>query len=494
MAHRFCAAWLRQRQWAKGTHERRGTLMPLSSRLFQGDAALEAAANDDSAHITPGAHGPHVEKIQTALNILDSAGLGADGRYDPATATAVLSYKTKRNIINRSYQTSADNIVGKMTMAKLDEEMRAQDTKPSARIIITPISPALNRYKAIPSDHLRITPSNSFVAGSSSPVASIRPPVFGIASVTIDPGQTADIDIKNGTGYHLALTEFHFATNSLSAVMLVPGVKDPITQFTLTVDSLQIKVKGIKWGSPVLFAQNFSKGPDFTDMLVVNVRDLRPDIFHKTDAHHHLPVQEPGEWNKVCEEAEKDPDLGITLTQLAKKKASPETVVGFARLALFFKPMANKHFEHYLTGAGATVNEDENIKNWIKADSNARTVIAKRIREKRRNNESNVRVMFTFQQLMFSDEDAQFSFGAIDKLEAAADFVMGTVDVWFEDTYEWHPPYSQYKPRCPDIGTPGAKRDSNFGHAALVQMKARTAKDFQMRGRASFPMKIFPGL
>jgi peptidoglycan hydrolase-like protein with peptidoglycan-binding domain len=93
--------------------------MPLSSRLFQGDAALEAAANDDSAHITPGARGPHVEKIQTALNILDSAGLGVDGRYGPATATAVLNYKTKRNIINRSYQTSADNIVGKMTMAKL---------------------------------------------------------------------------------------------------------------------------------------------------------------------------------------------------------------------------------------------------------------------------------------------------------------------------------------------------------------------------------------
>jgi hypothetical protein len=104
--------------------------------------------------------------------------------------------------------------------------------------------------------------------------------------------------------------------------------------------------------------------------------------------------------------------------------------------------------------------------------------------------------MFKFEQGMFSDGDAQFSFGAIDKLEAAADFVMGTVEVWFEDTYEWHPPYSQYtKPqRCPDIGTPGAKRDTNFGHAALVQMKTRGAKDFQMRGRASFPMNLFPGL
>jgi hypothetical protein len=46
--------------------------MPLSSELFQGDAALEAAANVDSGHIMQGARGPHVAKIQTALNALDA--------------------------------------------------------------------------------------------------------------------------------------------------------------------------------------------------------------------------------------------------------------------------------------------------------------------------------------------------------------------------------------------------------------------------------------
>jgi hypothetical protein len=473
--------------------------MALQSQLFRGEPKLEAAANIDSAHITPGARGTHVEKIQTALNVLDNAALGVDGAYGPATASAALNYKTKRNIINRSYQTSADNIVGKMTMAKLDEEMRAHETKASARIKITPISPPLNRNNAYPRLNFQIPASNALVAGSSSLVARnalVSLPVFGIASVTIDPGQTAHIDIKNGAGFHLTLTDFHFATGSPSAVMIVPGIKDPVTHFVLNVDSLRIQVRGIKWGSPILFAQNFNKGPESTNTLVVNVRDVRPDIFHPSDTHHHEPVKEPDEWNKVCEEAEKDPDLGFTLTNLAKNKASPETVVAFARLSLFAKPLANKHFEHYLNGAGATVNEDENIKNWIKGDTNARAVIAKEIRNKRRNNESNVRVMFKFEQGMFSDGDAQFSFGAIDKLEAAADFVMGTVEVWFEDTYEWHPPYSRYtKPqRCPDIGTPGAKRDTNFGHAALVQMKTRGAKDFEMRGRASFPMNIFPGL
>jgi hypothetical protein len=54
--------------------------MPLSSQLFQGDAALETAANVDSAHITPAPRGPRRED-QKALNILDNAGLAVDGAY-----------------------------------------------------------------------------------------------------------------------------------------------------------------------------------------------------------------------------------------------------------------------------------------------------------------------------------------------------------------------------------------------------------------------------
>src|SRR5262245_46179651 len=97
--------------------------MALQSQLFRGDAKLEAAAVSDPAHIVPGAKGEDVEKIQLALNVLDGAILDPDGDYGPATAAAVLAYKQKRGIINRSYQTQADNIVGKMTMAALDKEM-----------------------------------------------------------------------------------------------------------------------------------------------------------------------------------------------------------------------------------------------------------------------------------------------------------------------------------------------------------------------------------
>src|SRR6476659_9549307 len=101
--------------------------MGLQSNLFRGDPALEACLVSDPAHITPGAVGDHVAKIQTALIKLD--GLNIDPselsakRYGPSTAAAVLSFKQKRRIINFSYQTQADNIVGKMTIAALDREI-----------------------------------------------------------------------------------------------------------------------------------------------------------------------------------------------------------------------------------------------------------------------------------------------------------------------------------------------------------------------------------
>ena len=99
----------------------------LRSKLFHGDPKLEAAAVSDPAHVLPGATGPHVGKIQLALILLDAAVI-ADSEldsltYGDSTARAVLAYKRKRNIVNRSYQNQADNIVGKMTMASLDGEM-----------------------------------------------------------------------------------------------------------------------------------------------------------------------------------------------------------------------------------------------------------------------------------------------------------------------------------------------------------------------------------
>jgi|SRR5437762_10377138 hypothetical protein len=101
--------------------------MSLQSELFRGDTKLDAAAVSNPAHIVPGAVGEHVAKIQAALLKLD--GIVIDPvevtakRYGSSTANAVLSYKKKRSIINTSYQSQADNIVGIMTITALDKEM-----------------------------------------------------------------------------------------------------------------------------------------------------------------------------------------------------------------------------------------------------------------------------------------------------------------------------------------------------------------------------------
>lgn len=111
--------------------------MPLQSKPFRGDAALEACLLHDSKHITPGSKGNHVRKIQDALTVLDDAQIDpaeiASGNYGPFTAAAVLSYKTARNIVNHRYQRKADNIVGKMTIAAMDSEL-CQSEVPSPRI------------------------------------------------------------------------------------------------------------------------------------------------------------------------------------------------------------------------------------------------------------------------------------------------------------------------------------------------------------------------
>src|SRR4051812_47781977 len=99
--------------------------MALQSKLFRGDAKLEAAAVSDPAHVVPGSSGAHVVKIQQALIQLDGAGITADGAYGQGTAAAVSAFKTKRGILN--FEGKIDNIVGKKTMAALDAEMLAKE-------------------------------------------------------------------------------------------------------------------------------------------------------------------------------------------------------------------------------------------------------------------------------------------------------------------------------------------------------------------------------
>lgn len=471
--------------------------MPLSSKLFAGDPRLEAAANVDSAHIAAGARGVHIEKIQTALNILDNAGLTVDGVYGPATAKAVLNYKTKRKIINPSYQASADDIVGKMTVMTLDEEMRAYEAKPKPApdFQFVPIRPRANAVDAYPKLDFAMTKSKALVPIRANVLKSIK-------VVDLNPGEVAEIKFCQ-SGHRTYLISIGSATfgGEPLADMILPGTDGkPVNSFTAPAGTQEVPFKvraGVKWGTAIIYLSEWHPGisPKFEPGVLINIKDPRPRIWHPTDAHHHQPVSEPEVWHEVCEEEVKHYD-GIwdktnALYLLAVAKADPDTVVAAAAGALLFQPMAQWHYRYYLDGAGGVVNEDANLKDWIEGDDKARSVIAGQIRAARRGHESPVSVMFEFYKEKFGNRDARNSFGTIDNLEAKADWLLGTVEVWFEDTYEWHPVYPQYtKPTCPDPGV----RDTNFGHAAFVQMKRRGAKDYQMRGYASFPMRLFPGL
>ena len=467
--------------------------MPLLSQLFKGDPALEDAANRDAAHIVRGARGPHVEKIQQALNILDDAELQVDGIYGSATANAVLQYKRNRNIVNRSYQDTADDIVGRMTMAKLDEEMLAHENLPEGKIELIPISPQASYEKAYP--RLQVAPAKSKML-----VAFKINNVLPTDVVSIDIGQTAEIEVKNGKGYELEIS----LENALNprAKIVDPDSKELVRSIEITKNSMIVKVRGLTWGTETLtaFKPHLLGGSDF-EKLVIEVKDNRPNVYHPTVEHHHEPVDEPGEWNEVCKEAAKDPNLIFTLKRLADISASPDTVATTARLSLQGplggEPSATAHFDYYLSGRGGVVNEDARLKRWVEGSSHTRGVIAKRIRDKRQPGQTTVEFNFEYNATMYDDEDIKDSFGTIDTLDVYADFNKGTIELWFEDTYEWHPTYSQYtKPfKCPNTNATGAvQRDTIFLHAAMVQMKKRGAKDFKMRGNATFPMKIFQGL
>jgi peptidoglycan hydrolase-like protein with peptidoglycan-binding domain len=88
---------------------------------------LERCAVDDGGNIGIGRRGtgPHVRRIQDALETLTSVDLSKEyGVYGKDTATAVTNYKnSKTPKIVQSWQSSADPIVGKRTIIALDQDM-----------------------------------------------------------------------------------------------------------------------------------------------------------------------------------------------------------------------------------------------------------------------------------------------------------------------------------------------------------------------------------
>ena len=112
--------------------------MPLVSRWFRENARLQTCLVSDPAHVVTGDSGDHVTLIQEALQVLDGAEISPrdlTGRiYGSSTAAAVL-FKKKRGIVNRAYQTAPDNIVGKMTIRALHQEIAARERQRSSLLL-----------------------------------------------------------------------------------------------------------------------------------------------------------------------------------------------------------------------------------------------------------------------------------------------------------------------------------------------------------------------
>ena len=86
--------------------------MALRSELFKDDSRLQKCLVSDPAHVTRGDVGDHVSRIQIALLRLgwgefDQKELSSR-TYGPTTAQQVLEFKRSFDIVNRSYQKTAD--------------------------------------------------------------------------------------------------------------------------------------------------------------------------------------------------------------------------------------------------------------------------------------------------------------------------------------------------------------------------------------------------
>jgi hypothetical protein len=139
-------------------------------------------------------HGVSFRYDQTlALVCTYVKGIIADGIYGHRTAAAVLAYKRARNIVNHKYQTQADNIVGKMTIAAFDRELLGL---PEPKVIIG--RPTFSAFLSFAVTQPPVAPTTANV----SAVIRGNPHVRANASdkdglpPSVPPGQAYEVDVS----------------------------------------------------------------------------------------------------------------------------------------------------------------------------------------------------------------------------------------------------------------------------------------------------------
>jgi len=469
--------------------------MTLKSKLFHGDRTLAAAAISDSAHIRRGAHGTHVEKIQRALIILGDATISDDdlrrNSYGSSTADAVLAYKQERSIINRSYQTSADNIVGKMTMARLDDEMVNWEAQPHPLVEIRPLSFARTRPARSTELVAALQQSRSlelnFALGAS--FADLAGPPFALRFLpqkvlVLDRNSLGRIEVLGGTGGEISVFD-------PDLVLIEPVFDDflkwrPTTfgdKFVIQDDPQPYSVKsGAKLGEAELRVV-MPDGNSAHFFVVVTKRFPSPPPFNPPQPHNHQPC---GQWATIRADPESSDKL---VAQGCSACDTPKCVLDAAKLFRLQKaPLAIEHLDHYLSGGGADFIEDINILHWINQDANIRARLKQEIFPAGKKKRSEGHFSFEGEHVFDTSKTENFalSFGQIDRVDFSVDFSDDTVRVWFQDRYEWHPVYpGLYTKLAGDKARP-----DNCAHAAGVEMKNQGARDYWMKGQAVVPLSL----
>ena len=206
------------------------------------------------------------------------------------------------------------------------------------------------------------------------------------------------------------------------------------------------------------------------------VREGSVTTFNPGVNHGHSPS---GKWSTV----QSAPNSSTKLNILCKIM-TPEELVSTAMFAEFqSKPIALVHLNWYLKfGRGRDFNEDANINTMLLTDSGVQALIRSLLPA--RPTKGVVTTHTKVEQSNYTSQDLRFAFGAIDRLDVEFNFDAGTVHVWFQDRYEWHPFY----PGLYSSFSDDAARETNCLHAALVELKSSGAADFWMKGEATVPL------
>jgi hypothetical protein len=151
------------------------TRQRLVSNQFKDNDKLQRCLINPGDHVVEGSRGDHFSLIQNALvklgaGVIPAAEI-ASNFYGPATSRAVQKYKgPPRNIVNTDYQSTADNIVGQMTIDRLDADMVEFEKVPDNPFVwMTPPGPPEH-------DHSRCPPLES----GGHKATPINPLPFGL--------------------------------------------------------------------------------------------------------------------------------------------------------------------------------------------------------------------------------------------------------------------------------------------------------------------------